>query len=175
MNDRRASVLRGLARQVAAVGREQRSEWRIRWFNDMADEVLDGLADYQLAAALMAFIQGPLQHRFVLRYADDINADGDRIVLRMYDDPDTRAQAVGMAVHTGRMIRLDDAGTHWEFAEARNPLELLQWATREGVRPGETWTEGLPMSFLQGALERIAVAASRHGAPKREEPGGQYL
>jgi hypothetical protein len=179
MNERRAAVLRGLARQIEAIVASADPERRNRWMEELATETLDGVGSYKLSAALMAFAQGPLQRQFVTRYTDDIAADGDRLVLRLFDDPETRTQAVGMAVQTGRMIVLDSEGTHWEFKEADTPLELLQWSTRQGVRPMDA-LQGLPMQFLQGTLGRAVVEASRHPEEPPEEEGddprdGNYL
>ena len=174
MNQRRAQVLRGLAREYEAIGSDRNQGQGRRWAEELACEVLDGFSDYKLAAAFLTFCQGPLQHHFVLRYREDIQADGDRMVLRRYDDPITRREAAMAAVTTGRLIELDEAGTHWQFREPTSPLELVQWANREGIIGGQELD--LPLQFLEGLAARVQAAA-HHGAVKteEEEPGGQYL
>jgi hypothetical protein len=178
VNQRFAASLRGLARQYEALGSIDEHLMR-HHAREMAHEMLDALGSYKLTAALLTFCQGPLQHEFVRRYDADIRADGERMILRMYDDPSTRKQAVGMACQTGRIITLDAESTHWVFKEAANPLELVQWANREGVSMVEMATE-LNLRDVKGVTARIAAAVKRHAertgdSTGEEEASGHYL
>jgi hypothetical protein len=178
VNERFAASLRGLARRYEALGHIPEHAMRFN-ARGMADEMLDALGDYKLAAAFLTFCQGPLQHEFVRRYDADIRADGERMILRMYDDPDTRKQAVGMACQTGRIIELDSDGTHWVFRDAATPLELVQWANREGLSPMEAVQE-LHLRDMEGVAARIAAAVQRHiertgDSSAQEEASGHYL
>jgi hypothetical protein len=178
VNQRFAGSLRELARRYDWLSVLPEHEMRER-ARGMAHEMLDALGSYKRAAAFLTFCQGPLQHEFVRRYDADIRADGERMILRMYDDPDTRKQAVGMACQTGRIITLDAEGTHWVFKEAGSPLELVQWANREGLSAIEAVTE-LHLRDVEGAAARIAAAVKRHvertgGSTGEEEASGHYL
>jgi GNAT superfamily N-acetyltransferase len=172
VNARFVSGLRGLARRYEALGGRSAEEIGQASYA-MAADVLGALGDYRRAAAFLTFCQGPLQRLFVETYGDDIRADGDRMVLRTYDDPATRKQGVAMAIQTGRLIELDSDGTHWQFREAVSPLELVQWANREGMGPT---TSHLMLSELQGALAEIVVEA-RNRPRETEEvlTDGHYL
>lgn len=171
MNARFVSGLRGLARRYEALGGREPDEITDASLA-MASDVLGALGSYRLAAAFLTFCQGPLQRLFVDIYEADIRADGDRMVLRTYDDPATRKQGVAMAVQTGRIIELDEAGTHWQFREAISPLELVQWANREGVGPTSSQ---LMLAELQGVADQIAVEAVHRPRKTEEVPSGHYL
>jgi hypothetical protein len=179
MNDRSAATLRRIARRYRRLGKMAAGGYHPAVVNEGATELsrefLAALGGYELAANFLTFATGPLQQAFVQTYEAEISADSDRTVLGMYDNPDTRKRAVMMAAQTGRIIELDAEGTHWQFRDARDPVDLMQWTGREGI------TERAPIHApsIQGL--RAQVQADAHHfegqAPEqeKEEPGGQYL
>jgi hypothetical protein len=178
MDDKTAQRLRGIAKRYAAIGRQIQAgaspHDTNRRATEMAAEMLDALGGYLNAAHFLTFIQGPVQHYFIQRYEAEIQADADRQTLERYDNPDTRREAVGRALMTGRIIELDEDQTHWQFRYAVSDLELIQWAHRQGVAPGSD-PGALRLANLRG-LKAAVVAEALHGhLVEEEEVHGQYL